>query len=475
VAGTEVHFGSGVEGVGSLGGLFAWQRLRLLFAVGVNRRAFLKAGSSAAALLLSHPAWCVAKEGPKPTDGEILVQCGERIERHRKGDGAIIVRDARGKPVKGVKVRVEQLRHDFLFGSNFFMFGHCGNPELEAQYRQRFSGLLNYCTLGFYWASYEHERGKPNYEYTDQVVAWTREHGITAKGHPLVWDHPAGSPSWLPDDPKEIERLSTGRVRDIVSRYQGRIDIWDVVNEATHLANKPNKTKMADWAASLGAVPYVKEHLKVARAANPSATLLVNDYRIEPAYYHILDGLRENGKPLFNCVGIQSHMHNGVWPFHKVWDTCDTYSKLGLPLHFTESTILSGERKGPGENWGPTTTEGEARQAFVTPKFYTVLFAHPAVQAITWWDFSDLGAWQGAPAGWLRRDMSPKPVYDELMSLIKSEWWSDAEATTDSRGKVKVCAFYGTHRITVRAPGGEPMTKEVHWERGGKNRFEVSA
>ena len=81
--------------------------------------------------------------------------------------------------------------------------------------------MLNYCTLGFYWASYERERGKPNYEYTDQVAAWTREHGITCKGHPLVWDHPAGSPGWLPDDPKEIERLSTARVREIISRYQG--------------------------------------------------------------------------------------------------------------------------------------------------------------------------------------------------------------------------------------------------------------
>ena len=47
-------------------------------------------------------------------------------------------------------------------------------------------------------------------------------------------------------------------MREIISRYKGRIDIWDVVNEATHLADKPNKTKMADWAAALGAVPMWK-------------------------------------------------------------------------------------------------------------------------------------------------------------------------------------------------------------------------
>jgi len=386
----------------------------------------------------------------------------------------ITARNKRGKAIRGARIKVEQLRHDFRFGSNFFMFDYCGNAELEEQYRARFEALLNYCTLGFYWADYERERDKPRYAYTDEVVAWTREHGITCKGHPLVWDHPASSPGWLPDDPKEIERLSTTRVREIVSRYKGRIDIWDVVNEAAHLASKPNKTKMADWAATLGAVPYVTEHLRVARAANPQATLLVNDYRTDPAYYKILDSLRDNGRPIFDAIGIQSHMHDGVWPLQKVWDTCDTYGKLGPPLHFTESTIVSGPRKGLGKNWGETTAEGEARQADRTVKFYTALFAHPSVHAITWWDFSDLSAWQGAPAGWLRRDMSPKPVYDRLTDLIKGEWWTKIEPTTDSHGQAKLRAFYGHYRLTAQARVGQPVVKEVHLERGNQNQFELT-
>jgi endo-1,4-beta-xylanase len=447
----------------------------LLFAVTVNRRTFLRCGIGTAALLLSRPAWCTEQEQPKPTDDEILAQTKKRIEQHRQCDGIISVRNEHGKAVPGAVVKVEQLRHDFLFGCNFFMFARCGQPELEDQYRNRFTALLNYCTLGFYWAGYERQRGKPNYEYTDRVAAWTNEHGLICKGHPLVWDHPAGSPGWLPDDPKEIERLSTTRVREIIARYQGRIDIWDVVNEATHLADKHNKTKMADWAGKLGAVPYVAEHLEAARAANPRAVLLVNDYRIDPPYYGILESLRRDGKFLFDTVGIQSHMHGDVWPLHKVWDTCDTYSKLGLPLHFTETTIVSGPRKGPGENWGATNAEGEAQQAELTVRFYTALFAHPAVQAITWWDFSDLGAWQRAPAGWLRRDMSPKPVYDRLMSLIKGDWWTKTQGATDAQGQVKVRVFYGNHRLTVELPGGKLLTRDVHWERGKQNQFEFTA
>ncbi len=441
----------------------------------MNRRNFVKAGAASTALLLIQPAWAAEKKAKNEApDAEILSQTKERIEKHRKGDGTILVRDARGRPVSGAKVSIEQLQHDFLFGSNFFMFNRCGTPALEEGYRERFAKLLNYCTLGFYWAAYEPERGKPQYEYTDQVVTWTKSHGIICKGHPLAWDHPASSPSWLPDAPKEIERLSLARVHDIISRFQGRIDIWDVVNEPTHLADKPNKTKMADWAAAKGAVPYVSEHLKTARVANPKATLLVNDYRTDPPHYRLLESLKEGGTFLFDAVGIQSHMHDGIWSLQNVWNLCDRYSRLGLPLHFTETTIVSGPRKGPGENWGETTPEGEARQAEQTANFYTTLFAHPSVQAITWWDFSDLGAWQAAPAGWLRRDMSPKPVYDRLLSLIRGAWWTKSSGLTNSEGRFNARAFYGKHQVKVEFPDGQSITKELHWERGELNHFEIS-
>jgi GH35 family endo-1,4-beta-xylanase len=441
----------------------------------MNRRHFLRSTAATAAVFAVQPLWAArVQTESKVPDEEILRQANKRIEKHRKADGSIRLRDAHGQAVAGAKIRVQQLQHDFLFGSNFFRFNNCGAPELEQAYRQRFAALLNYCTLGFYWASYEAERGKPNYDYTDQAAAWTREHGITCKGHPLVWDHPASSPSWLPDNPKEIERLSLARVHDIVSRFQGRIDYWDVVNEATHLTNKVNKSKMADWAAAKGAVAYVSEHLKVARAANPQATLLVNDYRVEPPYYQILKRLKEGGKYLFDTVGIQSHMHDGVWPLHKVWKVCDTYGHLGLPIHFTESTIVSGPRKGPGENWGETNPKDEERQAELTANFYTTLFGHPSVRAITWWDFTDLWAWQGAPAGWLRRDMSPKPVYDRLMSLIKGAWWTKCDGVTNSRGDFHLRAYYGTQRITAELPAGQRLIKDVQWERGKSNHFELS-
>jgi hypothetical protein len=96
------------------------------------------------------------------------------------------------------------------------------------------------------------------------------------------------------------------------------------------------------------------------------------------------------------------------------------------------------------------------------------------VRAITWWDFTDLWAWQGAPAGWLRRDMSPKPVYDRLMSLIKGAWWTKCDGVTNSRGDFHLRAYYGTQRITAELPAGQRLIKDVQWERGKSNHFELS-
>jgi len=216
--------------------------------------------------------------------------------------------------------------------------------------------------------------------------------------------------------------------------------------------------------------------LRAARAANPKANLLVNDYRTDAAYYRILEALLKKemeGHRLFDTIGIQSHMHSGVWSWSKLWNVCETYRKLLLPIHFTEATIVSGPREGSVENWGPSSTEGEASQAKQTVSFYTMLFSHPAVQAITWWDFSDLGAWQRAPAGWLRKDMSPKPVYEEMKGLIKSNWWTNAQGVTKADGKFSMRAFYGLHRITAELPDGQIRTKEVEWKRVGQNEFRL--
>ena len=53
----------------------------------------------------------------------------------------------------------------------------------------------------------------------------------------------------------------------------------------------------------------------------------------------------EGGKPLYDVIGIQSHMHGGYWGAARTWEVCERFARFGKPLHFTETTVVSGPKK----------------------------------------------------------------------------------------------------------------------------------
>ena len=135
------------------------------------------------------------------------------------------------------------------------------------------------------------------------------------------------------------------------------------------------------------------------------------------------------------------------------------FGRFGLPIHFTENTLTSGDYLVPAElddlndfvvtadEW-PSTPAGEQRQAEQMEEMYTLLFENPNVQAITTWDFTD-GAWLNAPSGFLRLDNSEKPSYHLLHDLIFSEWHTDTEVVTNEAGVAEITGFKGTYKAAT--------------------------
>jgi GH35 family endo-1,4-beta-xylanase len=224
----------------------------------------------------------------------------------------------------------------------------------------------------------------------------------------------------------------------------------------------------------MGIGAYVCRAFQTARKASRKATLIINDYRTDQACIDkvISKLIDENGQPLYDVIGIQSHMHGGYWGSRKAWEVCERFAKFGKPLHFTELTLVSGEqgwdlrakRKDPNFRW-VSTSEGEKRQAEQVAEFYRILFSHPAVEAITWWDFTDQNAWQRAPAGLVRADMTPKPAYEQLQHLVKGQWWTETDARVEAGGKARFRGSFGQYKITARS-GGHKLT--------GTFRFDTS-
>jgi GH35 family endo-1,4-beta-xylanase len=382
----------------------------------------------------------------------------ERIRKNRTADVALTVTDANGTPLPGAAVTVRQVRHKFLFGCNAFFINANDDSELQKAYRLRYADLLNYATMPFYWGAYEPAEGLTGEQRVKGMAKWCAESSIRTKGHPLCWH--SVDPRWLKDKTlDDIQTLQLARITREVKAFTGLVDTWDVVNEAVAMPSFQKDTNpISRLCNKLGNVELIKQTFAAARAANPKATLLLNDFDTSPKYEKLIADCLAAGVTI-DVIGIQSHQHMGYWGAEKAWDVCERFSKFGKPLHFTETTLISGDRKkdlnwqGRYDDW-KTTEAGEKLQAEQVAEFYTVLFSHPAVEGITWWDFSDHRAWLGAPSGLVRADMSPKPAYEALMKLVKKDWWTgEQKLTTDASGKVAFRGFLGAY--AVEAAGGK--------------------
>ncbi len=383
---------------------------------------------------------------------------------HRKAKCRLRVTDRQGNPVAAARLRLRQTRHEFLFGCgafDFMAYANSDSPDAGLKDRiDKWLALYNYGTLPFYWGGFEPEEGRPHTESRRKAAEFLRERNVTVKGHPLCW-HTACADWLMQYDTQTILRKQLQRIEREVTGFKGTVDIWDVINEVVIMpVFDKYDNAVTRVCRDIGRVGIVKETFAAARAANPAAKLLINDFNTSASYEILIDGCLQAGVPI-DVIGIQSHQHQGYWGAEKLEQVLERYAYFGLPLHFTENTLVSGSLIPPEiedlndfqvKEW-PSTPEGEERQMEQTEEMYRILFAHPEVEAITGWDFAD-GAWLNAPSGVIRRDNSVKPVYERLMHLIKEEWWTDREICTDENGFADAEGFKGDYLLEMPGRSG---------------------
>jgi endo-1,4-beta-xylanase len=385
------------------------------------------------------------------------------IRRNRSANVTISLAH-QGEPVAYQEIQVKQKKHKFLFGSNWgdstlaLVDGKLSGREKElAELRNDlFLQLFNQVTLPFYWARFEPERGQPQTQSILNAAQWYAGHDCVVKGHPLCWHTLA--PDWLLTmNNHEILRAQINRIEREVNDFRGLVDQWDVVNEAVIMPIFDRYDNgLTRVCKELGRIELLRIMFEAARSIDPHTTLLLNDFDVSPAYDILVEGCLAAGIKI-DVIGIQTHMHQGYWGSERTQRVLERFDHFNLPIHFTENTIVSGQLMPPEivdlndyqvDAW-PTTPSGEQRQAQEVVRHYKTLFAHPAVQAITWWDLSD-GGWLNAPAGLLRQDNSCKPAYNELLKLVKGEWWlSPTQMTTNTCGIFNFTGFPGEYELSI--------------------------
>ena len=383
---------------------------------------------------------------------------------HRKADARLRIMNPDGTPARNRPVQIDQISHQFLFGCGAFDAVAMMKTQDETHRAflkarmEKWLGLFNYGTLPFYWGRYEPVEGHTAYAETMAAARWLREKGVQVKGHPLCW-HTACA-SWLMQySNEEIARRQMERIRRDMTAFKGVIGLWDVINEVVIMpVFDKYDNAITRICKEKGRIRLVKEVFAAAKETDPDAVLLINDFNVSVSYEILLEGLLEAGVPI-SAIGIQSHQHQGYWGLDKLHNVLERFSRFGLPIHFTENTLISGDimpahivdlNDWQVDAW-PTTEEGEARQAREMAEMYTVLFGHPLVEAITTWDFND-GCWLKAPSGVVREDNSEKPAYQALRKLIHGDWETHETVHTDGEGFLSFTGFKGGY--TLKGPAG---------------------
>ena len=264
------------------------------------------------------------------------------------------------------------------------------------------------------WSLVHPEPDKYDFEAPDRFVAFGEKHDMFIVGHTLVWHNQ--TPAWVFQDEKgnSVDRETLlKRLRDhiftVVGRYKGRIQGWDVVNEAL---NQDGTMRQSPWMKIIGE-DYLARAFQFAHEADPSAELYYNDYDLElPAKragaVELIKKLKAAGVQIAG-VGLQNH-NLMDWPTAADEDaTITAFSKLGVKVHITELDVdVLPRTTKPGADYAvdiPVTPQlnpyvdglPDAMQSALAKRYaelFRVYMKHRhVVERVTFWGVADGDSW----------------------------------------------------------------------------------
>jgi GH35 family endo-1,4-beta-xylanase len=280
---------------------------------------------------------------------------------------------------------------------------------------------------------------------SDALVEWAERNQLSVHGHTLVWH--AQTPEWFFNDGDKaaVTQRMKDHIHTLVGRYKGRIQSWDVVNEAIHDGGNAETgtteaLRNSKWLQSMGP-DYLTLAFQFAHEADPEATLYYNDYNIESGPKHsssmvLLKRLLSEQAPI-HAVGIQGHWRSGSVPFDDIDKAISDYASLGLKVSITELDVTirgaSGGQLGAGSGGRgsrsstPPTAEELNLQAKEYARLFAIFMKHKdVIERVTFWGLHDRRTWRrGQHPLILDAAGRPKPAYAAIIDSVSQKQNAD--------------------------------------------------
>ncbi|RKK05472.1 glycosyl hydrolase family 10 [Pseudoroseomonas wenyumeiae] len=290
------------------------------------------------------------------------------------------------------------------------------------------------------WGTLQPQEGRFNSAALDTILAWGRRAGRPVRGHALIWhqDMPDWTRQALAEGPDRAGAVMAAHIGTILEHTQPQIRDWDVVNEV--VADPPGsdtpqasgELRDTPWLRALGP-SYIETALKLAREADPTLRLTLNEYGIEedtPAAAEkrrrLLALVRDlvGRKVPLDAVGLQAHLQL-VKPFNPavLSGFIKELQALGLAVLITEMDIREG---------GEVPQDIAARDALVAERAYAFVSTAvgAGVRTVLTWGLSDKYSWLATDPDVAMPDKRPhrglpldaewkrKPMWDALARAL---------------------------------------------------------
>ena len=240
--------------------------------------------------------------------------------------------------------------------------------------------------------------GEYNFADADALIDFARQHKIKVRGHNFVWHEQL--PTWFTGTVTKdsAKQVMTDHIHTVAGRYKGKIQSWDVVNEAINPTDgRPDNLRKSPWLELIGP-EYLELAYRTARQADPHAKLTYNEYGIEneseanqtkrAATIDLLKRLKAANVPL-DALGIQSHISagNGQTWGKGLRDLISQAQSMGLEVYLTELDVNDDAVA------GDDTAARDQQVANVYRDYLAVALDNKAVKSVLTWGLTDKHSW----------------------------------------------------------------------------------
>jgi endo-1,4-beta-xylanase len=301
------------------------------------------------------------------------------------------------------------------------------------------------------WALIHPEPDQYNFAPADRYVAFGEKNHMFIIGHNLVWQDQIPPWAFLDSAGHLLGRdAMLARMKDhimtVVGRYKGRINGWDVVNEALSDDGTLKETK---WLKTVGP-DFIAKAFEFAHEADPNAELYYNDYSLEKpakrdAVVRLIRDLKSKGLRI-DGVGIQGHWGMD-YPDPNDFDAfVDSVSTLGVKVMVTELDVnilptisnYQGAQVGMHAEFEkklnpyPTGLPDSMQQKLADryAEIFSMILKHAdVITRVTFWGVYDRTSWLN---NWpipgrtnypllFGRDYQPKPAFFAVVKTAESK------------------------------------------------------